>query len=152
MTSAAAWPSPPSKALSKALGKPRRRRSLIGLTPLIDVVFILLIFFMLASRFLDWRAIDLNSAAEAAPGAVAENVLLVEVTGDGLVLAGAAVTLDELERKARDRFTDGVAGRAVVKPAPGVPLQRTVDALDRLKAAGVSEMTLVRDGELRGAP
>ena len=30
----------------------------ISLTPLIDVVFILLIFFMLASSFLDWRAVD----------------------------------------------------------------------------------------------
>ena len=40
-----------------------RRRALIGLTPLIDVVFILLVFFMLASSFLDWRAIDLTAPA-----------------------------------------------------------------------------------------
>ncbi len=34
------------------IAEPRRRRSLISLTPLIDVVFILLVFFMLASSFL----------------------------------------------------------------------------------------------------
>jgi hypothetical protein len=36
--------------------EPRRRRALISMTPLIDVVFILLIFFMLASSFLNWRS------------------------------------------------------------------------------------------------
>lgn len=142
MTNAAAWPSP--------LSKPRRRRSLIGLTPLIDVVFILLIFFMLASRFLDWRAIDLSSAAETAVGAGAQEALLVEITGDGVRLSGAAVTLEELEREARNRLAGGEIERAIVKPAPGVPLQRTVDALDRLKAAGVSNMTLIRGAENQG--
>ena len=39
----------------------RRRRPLISLTPLIDVVFILLVFFMLTSTFLDWRPIELNA-------------------------------------------------------------------------------------------
>ena len=48
-------------------GRPQgRRRPLISLTPLIDVVFILLVFFMLASSFLDWRSIDLNAPAQAA--------------------------------------------------------------------------------------
>ena len=48
----------------------QKKRPLISLTPLIDVVFILLVFFMLASSFLDWRSIDLSTpaAAEAARG------------------------------------------------------------------------------------
>ena len=36
------------------------RRSLVSLTPLIDVVFILLIFFMLASNFVDWQFIEFS--------------------------------------------------------------------------------------------
>ena len=34
---------------------PSKRKAVISLTPLIDVVFILLVFFMLSSSFLDWR-------------------------------------------------------------------------------------------------
>ena len=41
-------------------GQQRPTGRLISLTPLIDVVFILLVFFMLASSFLDWRSIDLT--------------------------------------------------------------------------------------------
>ena len=37
-----------------------KKRSLVNLTPLIDVVFILLIFFMLASNFSQWHQIQLS--------------------------------------------------------------------------------------------
>ena len=41
------------------LTRSRRRHGLaIGLTPLIDVVFILLLFFMLASSLADWRVLE----------------------------------------------------------------------------------------------
>ncbi|MBO8087018.1 MAG: biopolymer transporter ExbD, partial [Marichromatium sp.] len=39
----------------------RVRRNPISLTPLIDVVFILLLFFMLASHFDQWRALALDA-------------------------------------------------------------------------------------------
>ena len=58
------------------------RRRLISLTPLIDVVFILLIFFMLASSFLDWRAIGLDAPADATAGAAGELDRLQSDLGD----------------------------------------------------------------------
>src|SRR3546814_1065083 len=61
-----------------------RRRASISLTPLIDVVFILLIFFMLASSFLDERAIEIDSPAAALGGTSLEGALFVELRGDGL--------------------------------------------------------------------
>ena len=75
--------------LANRLGQPQgRRRPLISLTPLIDVVFILLVFFMLASSFLDWRSIDLNAPAQAAAGPAIEGALLVEIHPDRLLLSG----------------------------------------------------------------
>lgn len=44
--------------LSTPLYQPRRKK--IGLTALIDVVFILLLFFMLTSSFSQWRAVDID--------------------------------------------------------------------------------------------
>ncbi|MFC6760360.1 ExbD/TolR family protein [Sulfitobacter porphyrae] len=45
---------------SFAIARPRRRP---GLTPMIDVVFLLLVFFMLASRFGQDRALPLSAGA-----------------------------------------------------------------------------------------
>lgn len=127
------------------IARPRRRRSLISLTPLIDVVFILLVFFMLASSFLDWRSIELSAPATGAPSAGMEGALLVEVRGEGLRLSGRAVTLDQLDERVRERLARRRDQAVFVKPAAGVPLQRAVAVLDRLSAAGVANLSLIRD-------
>ncbi len=133
------------------LSKPARKRPLISLTPLIDMVFILLIFFMLASSFLDWRAIDLSASAQAAAGPSAEgDALLIEILPDALRFASEPVSLDTLAARIADRLATTPEQRMVIKPSAGVPLQRTVSVLDRLKAAGASDLTLVRDAEPSG--
>lgn len=127
------------------LSRPRRKRALIGLTPLIDVVFILLVFFMLASSFLDWRAVDLEAPVRAASGATAADAaLLIEIRADGLWLAGEAATLDTLGNRLGARLAAAPGQHVLIAPAAGVPLQRTVAVLDRLKAAGVADLQLVR--------
>ena len=44
------------------MGSERRRRAgaLLNLTPLIDIVFLLLVFFMLTSHFIEDQTIDIN--------------------------------------------------------------------------------------------
>jgi biopolymer transport protein ExbD len=131
---------PPARRLADRF--PARRRASISLTPLIDVVFILLVFFMLASSFLDWRAIDLRAPGRAASMTALEGALFVEVRKDGLRLGGLRVDLAALQDAARRRATDGKA-RAVVRADDGVTLQQTVAVLDALAAAGVADIAMV---------
>lgn len=133
--------------LSSAAGpqQGRRRRPLISLTPLIDVVFILLVFFMLASSFLDWRSIDLNAPGRGGGKPSMVGALLVDVTANGLRLSGEAMDLGELEARVATRLEQRPEQRVLVKPAAGVPLQSVVDVLDRLSAAGVVDLSLIRD-------
>ncbi len=132
--------------LANRLGQPQgRRRPLISLTPLIDVVFILLVFFMLASSFLDWRSIDLNAPAQAAAAPALEGALLVEIHPDRLLLSGEPVSLDVLTTRVAERVTAKPDQRVVVKSAPGVPLQDAVNVLDRLTQAGAAQLSLARD-------
>jgi biopolymer transport protein ExbD len=121
----------------------RRRRSLISLTPLIDVVFILLIFFMLASSFSTEEAIELSMPGSgAAEGALPGS--MVRIKRDGLDLNGEPLTLDELQLRAR-RLARAPGGRLfLVQPDRGVPLQRLVVVLDALDRAGASNVSLVR--------
>lgn len=131
--------------LQRTAKKKERRRSLVRLTPLIDVVFILLVFFMLATSLLDWRAIELNAPGEAAESSSIEGALLVEVRADGFRLSGEALDVDTLARRVGERIRKKPNQRVIVKPAAGVVLQDTVALLDRLSAAGARELSLIRE-------
>ncbi|SDE51417.1 ExbD/TolR family protein [Rhodospira trueperi] len=133
----------------EALRAPVRRRPLVSLTPLIDVVFILLVFFMLATSFLDWRVIGLDTPRRAAPAAMTSDdsrTLRIDVGTHGLRLDGQAATLEEIARLVTTRLEETPDQRVLVRPAPGVSLQRAVTVLDRLAALGVSAMALSRPG------
>ena len=120
------------------------RRPLVSLTPLIDVVFILLIFFMLASSFLDWRAIALNAPSQAGGASTIEGALLVEVMPDRLRLAGETLSLDTLAERVGRQLARTPERRVVIRPAKGVSLQQAVEVLDRLALAGAGDLSLVR--------
>jgi biopolymer transport protein ExbD len=124
----------------------RSRRSLISLTPLIDIVFILLVFFMLASSYLEWRSLDLMTATRgAAAAADPERVLRLRLRSDGRAELAGAVLADAA---LADRLAAAAARRpdrrVVVEPNPGVPLQRMVDVLAVVEGAGLSAVSLVR--------
>lgn len=110
---------------------PRRPR--IALTSLVDVVFILLFFFMLASHFLDWRAlpVDLAPVREAPASPVAAPKLVVVLLADDSLRVGGA----PIDRAALLARID--AGRElIVVPARGATVQQLVDLLDELAPSG----------------
>jgi len=122
-----------------------RRRAVITLTPLIDVVFILLVFFMLASSFMEWRTLELG-VARAGGASGMKGALLVEVGTDHVRLSGREMTSEALVRVLADRFRDDPDQRVLIKPRAGVALQAAVDLIDRIAAAGGRQVSFVSGG------
>lgn len=124
-----------------------RARRVISLTPLIDVVFILLVFFMLASSFLDWRSVELNLPAQARAAAPNDALLVVTLTQpDDLALNGEALGEQAFDRRLMAAFAEDAERPVVLRAGEAVPLQRAIDILERIKAAGGLEISLVRHG------
>ncbi len=121
-----------------------RRRALVSLTPLIDVVFILLLFFMLASSFTDLHSIVLDAPAQGQQSSPAlQGALLVDVRLDGVRFAGQYVGLEELTQRVKIALADDPERRVLVRPAARVSLQDTVRILDAMSAAGVTRLSLM---------
>jgi biopolymer transport protein ExbD len=99
----------------------------VSMTPLIDVVFLLLLFFMLTSTFSTFGEIELSQAAGAAATqeTPAERAF-VQLGAARLVLNGAPVTLDDLA-------TQLETGQVLVSLDADVSAQRLVDLLVRLR-------------------
>jgi len=117
-----------------------RRRAQVSLTPLIDVVFILLVFFMLASSFVEWRSLTLSAAGAGGAAPEMEGAALVDVgSGGALRLAGAATG----ETALMTRLAADPDRRVLLRPIGGVAMQPVVDLLDRLETAGASRVSLL---------
>ena len=120
-----------------------RRKHSISLTPLIDVVFILLVFFMLATSFTDWRPITLaTGTSEAAPSDTPPAV--VRVDADGTLRYDGDATRDTraLARRLNASIESGDISAVIVQPDAEATLDVTVGALDALSGAGVAPMSL----------
>ena len=105
------------------------------MTPLIDVVFLLLLFFMLSSTFSNFGEIELNQASGGnAPQNAPSDRFFVQLGAERLVLNGAQTTLEELAEQLE-------RGQALVSLDPDVSAQRLVDLLVRLR--GHPELTVL---------
>jgi len=113
----------------------------LSLTPLIDVVFILLIFFMLVSQFSDWRQIDLVPQIEASGAVSDEPVRRLQLLNDGSFLLDGEMAsgLSEVTAKLPSAKRDGVL---VLSTEDAVQIQRVVDVVEALKSEGVSDIRL----------
>jgi biopolymer transport protein ExbD len=118
---------------------PRTRRR-PNLTPMIDVVFLLLIFFMLASRFGVDRALPLSSAGGA--GEYSGPPRLVELTPTGLSLNGVPVTADALAAGLAP-LMQSPNDAIILRARDGADLQALVSVMDRLGTAGLTRLVLV---------
>lgn len=121
------------------------KRRLISLTPLIDVVFILLVFYMLAAAAPRWEAIKLDSPVQGAEQNVGPPALVIRLEADGgLTLDGADTSVEGLSDTIETALDAAPDRPVVVQPAPGVPLQRVVTILGRLSALPVPAVSLMR--------
>ena len=124
------------------LEQTHRRRVRLALTPLIDVVFLLLLFFMLSSTFLDLQQLRVGAQAVSRPSAGKGEALVVRVETTSLRVGHQAVTPGGLVA-ALNRLAGGDKGRKVlVRPGEGVRLQRLVDVLEAIGGGGFTDIAL----------
>lgn len=119
-----------------------RPRPRMNIAPLIDVVFLMLIFFMLTSTFIDTASIDL-SMARSGPGAGPGDMLLVDVKRDGeLRLNGLTLGLEDLGPELAARVGAQVDTPVALRAEARVPVQRLVAVMDSIQGVGMSNIRL----------
>jgi len=119
---------------------PARRSRKPSLTPMIDVVFLLLVFFMLAARFGQDVLVPLStfgggSNYEGPPR-------LIVITDAGLSLNGSAVSVNGLAERLSPLMSQP-DDTIFVQPREQSDLQRLVDVLDALRTFGFVNVVIV---------
>ncbi|MDK3074699.1 biopolymer transporter ExbD [Sedimentitalea sp. JM2-8] len=122
-----------------SFSEPRRSRK-PSLTPMIDVVFLLLVFFMLASRFGHDAALSLAAAGGGAPYEGPPR--LVVVTETGLQLNGQPLTAEDLPGRLAPLMRDR-DDLVVLRADADTSLQRLIGVAQSLRRSGITNLAVV---------
>ena len=120
----------------------RRRRP--SLTPMIDVVFLLLIFFMLVARFGVDKVIDINLPSALGQNSQYEGApRLVEIKPDNIVLLnGTQISLDQLSSKLSQLMPSPNA-LIIVRSSAEANTQDLLDVLLYLKSEKIMNVSVL---------
>ena len=124
----------------------------LSLTPLIDVVFLLLVFFLVATRFAQEDReleVQLPTASEARPLTEEPKELFVNIDKDGnYFVSGKRLAATEVEGALRQAVADNPVNQSVVIRADRrVPFDYVVTVMDLCNRAGVRDYTVTTQGE-----
>lgn len=119
----------------------------IDMTPMIDMVFILLIFFMVSTTFVKDMQIDIER-----PGAATQTVsstkavrLYIDKAGE-VYMDGAPVRVWVIASRLRDQLQGQAQKSVLVVTDEGVPAGRLVEVVDQARQAG-AEVGVATRGE-----
>ncbi len=126
-----------------------RGRALEGLNilPLIDIVFLLLIFFMVSTKFAEEErelAVTLPDASQAQPLTSNPRELYVNVTKDGkYYVSGKTLPLDELRKTLKAAYVNNPGRVSVtIRTDKRAPTQYPVDVMDACLRANIRDYKL----------
>jgi biopolymer transport protein ExbD len=113
----------------------------INISPLIDMVFILLIFFMVSTTFVKDMKLDLNRpAASTATTASTKAVrIYIDSVGD-IYLDGEPVRVWVIQSRIRDLLAGSTGKSVLVVTDDGVQAGRLVEVVDQVRLAGATDV------------
>jgi biopolymer transport protein ExbD len=125
----------------------RRSTQTPNLTPLIDIVFLLLVFFMLTSHFVQEQSLNIDLPVADSGEAVAEDRQLeVVIAKDGQLLMNDHFVADEaLQEVLRTALAGREDKQVRIRGDRTSPLGRSVTVLDAARRAGASGVDIVSE-------
>ncbi|OSQ51917.1 ExbD/TolR family protein [Marivita geojedonensis] len=127
-------------------------RALISLVPMIDVMLILLVFFMVTSTYLNLdmipavERVDDASTSDGSSGSTGTaTTIMIRLGADGVpTTQGRGFDLPALEALFLERMASGDDLRVLVLPSGAADMQALVSVMDAATRAGVTNLRVVR--------
>jgi biopolymer transport protein TolR len=127
----------------------RKVNSNINVTPMVDVMLVLLIIFMVITPMLNNKenvTLPVAVAATVMENANKEDAITVAVTRDGRAFLGAdQVALPDLGAKISDKLEKKTDKEVYMRADIRAPYGKVMDTIDAIRTAGVSQIGLITE-------
>ena len=125
----------------------------INVTPLVDIVLVLLIIFMVTANFIVRETVEVDLPRAANGGETVQGLVNVVIDKDGkLFFDGAEVPEDELQRKVSAAVAKDKDTRAIISADQSLPYGRVMRLIDVVKGQGIAKFALNIQKDAAPAP
>jgi biopolymer transport protein ExbD len=129
----------------------KRRAPIVNLTPLIDALFLLLIFFMVSSTFRDRAGIPLELPGANTGESNESTVVEVEVDKEGRILIeGESVSASDLRSVLEAALDRSESRDLLLRADQGVPYGSVIDVMDAAREARASRLVMATENRRKG--
>ena len=118
----------------------------INITSMIDVIFILLIFFMVSTQFKKASLpLDLPKTEESTESTEDNSTKVLAVNADKMELDGKIITMEELEPTLSKMFAENPETSLSLECERTVDFEHIVQILTKIQNAGISRIGIVHE-------
>ena len=117
----------------------------INITPLIDIVFLLLVFFMLATSFIQKSTIEVNlSSGKTVKIDNEKNTAIVILNKKGLIyLNNKLINVSNIRKEINNIVEKNPKYRILIKSHKKIPVQKVIRLIEEVRLAGTDNIKLV---------
>ena len=118
----------------------------INITPLIDIVFLLLIFFMLATEFSDFKTIDMTTPIVRELDIKNDEPLLVELSSEGQIkINKILINYSNLEKQIKNFKKNQSDPQVMISTPEETEINILIKVMDAIRISGVNNIALITE-------
>lgn len=124
----------------------KRMQFHLNITPMIDIVLLLLIFFMLTSSFINQRAIKIDLPEAVHADEKVEEDIVISIDSEGKIFLGKKrLSLAELPVMLREKIDSVIKKNVIIRGDRNVNFGAAVKVMDIVRETGAEGMTVVTE-------
>ncbi len=121
----------------------------VDMSPLIDMVFILLIFFMVSSTFVKDMKLDLERPGASSASRASSKVIRVYIDNTGeTYLDGQPVKTWAIQGKLRDMMRASTEKSVLVVTDDSIAVEKLIDVVDQCRLSGAKDVAVATKKEV----
>ncbi len=114
----------------------------INITPMMDVVFILLIFFIVTTSFVKETGIAISRTMQSSEPADVSNMALIKLAQDGFTINNQQVSLDGIEARLSQMRAENEDLTAQLMADKSIKVNELVKAVEQVKSAKIEQLSV----------
>ena len=128
-----------------ALLTKKKKNIEINVAPLIDIVFLLLIFFMLTSEFTDFKTIDMISPNQSSTSIQKNDLpIIINLSENGLVeIDKMEIKLEDLSETIQMKLMNSKNKKIVISTLNETKINNLIIVVDTIRSLGIENIALI---------